>query len=101
MVAVNMDLGIKTKNVAWNTKMLATGHQLAAARALLGLLQETVAEAAGVSTNTIRNMEASGPKPIAGRAETVQRVQKALEKLGVEFIPENGGGPGIRLRKGT
>ncbi len=27
-------------------------------------------------------------------------VRRALEAAGVEFIDENGGGPGVRLRKG-
>ena len=28
-------------------------------------------------------------------------VRRALEAAGVEFIDENGGGPGVRLRNGT
>jgi hypothetical protein len=35
------------------------------------------------------------------RAETVADVQRTLEKAGVEFIAENGGGAGVRLRKKT
>jgi hypothetical protein len=27
-------------------------------------------------------------------------IRRALEAAGVEFIEENGGGPGVRLRKG-
>jgi hypothetical protein len=27
------------------------------------------------------------------------KMRKALESAGVQFIPENGGGPGVRLRK--
>jgi hypothetical protein len=27
-------------------------------------------------------------------------IQQALEAAGVEFIAENGGGPGVRLKKG-
>ena len=34
------------------------------------------------------------------RAVNVQAVQRALEAAGIEFIPENGGGAGVRLRKG-
>ena len=33
------------------------------------------------------------------QAGNVQRVQQALEAGGVDFIPENGGGAGVRLRK--
>ena len=32
-------------------------------------------------------------------SEAVQAVLEALEPAGVEFIDENGGGPGVRLRK--
>jgi len=36
---------------------------------------------------------------LAGRAETGKKIKDALEKAGIEFIDENGGGPGVRLRK--
>ena len=35
----------------------------------------------------------------SGAPETVAALRTALEAAGVEFIPENGGGPGVRLRK--
>lgn len=35
-----------------------------------------------------------------GYADTLDKLQRALEAAGVEFIPENGGGAGVRLRKG-
>ncbi|WP_352685959.1 hypothetical protein [Mesorhizobium australicum] len=35
----------------------------------------------------------------AGAPETVAALRAALESAGVEFIPENGGGAGVRLRK--
>lgn len=76
--------------------MLATGFQLAAARALIGMDQVTLAAACGLSANTIRNMEASKSDPIAGRAQNVQAVQKALESAGIEFL--NHGQPGVRLK---
>lgn len=34
-----------------------------------------------------------------GHAKTLRKIQSALEKAGVEFIAENGGGAGVRLRK--
>lgn len=76
--------------------MLTTGNQLKAARALAGMEQKEVAEAAGVNVNTIRNMEASAASPIAGRAQSVQAVQRALERAGIEFL--NHGNPGVRFR---
>lgn len=75
--------------------MLTTGYQLAAARALIGMDQTELAALANVSANTIRNMEAAKAGPIAGRAQNVQGVQKALEEQGVEFL--NHGKPGVRL----
>lgn len=77
--------------------MLTTGNQLKAARALSGLDQAQVATAAGLNVNTIRSMEASGSGPIAGRAQNVQAVQRALEAVGIEFL--NHGNPGVRLSK--
>jgi hypothetical protein len=36
---------------------------------------------------------------LGGREETVRKIRAALENGGIEFIHENGGGPGVRLRK--
>lgn len=36
---------------------------------------------------------------MGGRQDTIEKIRKALEAGGVEFIDENGGGPGVRLRK--
>ena len=76
--------------------MLTTGHQLKAARALLGMEQAALAELSGLNVNTIRNMEAAGAGAIAGRARNVQLVQRALERAGLEFL--NHGRPGVRIR---
>ena len=35
----------------------------------------------------------------ASRPATIAAIRTALEAAGVEFIAENGGGPGVRLRK--
>jgi transcriptional regulator with XRE-family HTH domain len=96
------DFGFIPKDYFWfNTKseklMSFSGNQLRAARALLGLDQETLAERVGVSDNTIRNMEACGSEPVGGFASTREKVREALELLGVEF--SNGEAPGVRLRK--
>jgi transcriptional regulator with XRE-family HTH domain len=71
--------------------------QLRAARALTGKSQAEVAEAAGVSIPTLKRAEAGGPIKVAD--ETIAEIAKALEKAGVEFIAENGGGAGVRLKK--
>ena len=71
--------------------------QLRAARALTGLSQAELAEAAGVSIPTLKRAEADGPIKVAD--ETIRAIASALEKAGVEFIPENGGGAGVRMKK--
>ncbi len=75
-----------------------SGNQLRAARALLGLDQEELAEKVGVSDNTIRNMEARGSEPVGGFASTRDKVREALEGMGIEFL--NNDSPGVRMRKG-
>ena len=72
-------------------------EQLRAGRALLGWSQTRLAEMAGLSLPTVKRVEtASGPKVSEDARYALQR---ALELAGVEFIDENGGGPGVRLRK--
>jgi predicted transcriptional regulator len=66
----------------------------------LRLSQADLAEAAGVSLETIKRLEAMDGE-LKVRLNTVMRIKEALEKAGVEFIPENGGGPGVRLAKRT
>jgi hypothetical protein len=52
------------------------------------------------ATPTIGRLEAiDSDEPIGGRPETGQALIAALEKAGVEFIPENGGGAGVRLAR--
>jgi DNA-binding LacI/PurR family transcriptional regulator len=63
------------------------------------LSQADVAEAAGVSIPTLKRAEAGGPIKVA--EDTIAAIAKALEKAGVEFIAENGGGAGVRLKKRT
>jgi predicted transcriptional regulator len=73
-------------------------RQVKAARALLAWSQEDLASAADVSVPTVKRLEAADG-PLGGRAKTTQKLQAALERGGVEFIDENGGGLGVRLRK--
>nr|WP_202379951.1 helix-turn-helix transcriptional regulator [Mesorhizobium sp. 131-2-5] len=75
-----------------------TGRQIAAARTLAGLTQPELAERSKVSVPTIKRMEGSDG-PAVGMANNVDAVCRALASAGVEFIPENGGGAGVRLRK--
>jgi transcriptional regulator with XRE-family HTH domain len=73
-------------------------RQLKAARSLAGWSQEELASAANVSLPTIKRLEAAEGL-LGGRQSTAQKIQAALEKAGIEFIDENGGGPGVRIRK--
>lgn len=75
-----------------------TGRQIAAARSLLAIGQAELATSASISVPTLKRMEAS-EGPAAGMRNNVRAVIAALEAAGVEFIPANGGGPGVRLRK--
>lgn len=74
-------------------------RQMKAARALLAWSQGDLAEASGVSEPTIARLESEDSEQVGGRAETSAKLKVALEKAGVEFIPENGGGAGVRLAK--
>lgn len=73
-------------------------RQLKAARALLGWSQDDLAITAKVSVPTIKRLEA-GEGLLGGRLQTAQKITNALRVAGIEFIQENGGGPGVRLRK--
>src|SRR5215813_2513047 len=73
-------------------------RQLKAARSLVGWSQEELASAADISLPTIKRLEAVEGW-LGGRQTTAQKIRAALEKAGVQFIDENGGGPGVRLRK--
>lgn len=65
------------------------------ARAALNWSLSQLAEAAGVHRNTISNFETG---KFGGSDQALDAIRAALEAAGVEFIPENGGGPGVRLR---
>jgi transcriptional regulator with XRE-family HTH domain len=73
-------------------------RQIKAARALLGWSQEELAAAAQISIPTIKRLEA-GDGPLGGRSETGDKIRKALQAAGIEFLDENGGGLGVRFRK--
>ena len=74
-------------------------EQIRAARGLLGWSQTQLAEAAGRSLPTIKRLEREDGEGPNVSEEVRLAVQSALEMAGVEFIPENGGGAGVRLAK--
>jgi transcriptional regulator with XRE-family HTH domain len=65
------------------------------ARAAINMTISDLASAASMAPNTISRFEAGKTTPIAA---TVAVLRRALEAAGVEFIDQNGGGPGVRLR---
>ena len=72
--------------------------QIRAARALLQLNQRELAVRAEVAISTVKRIELS--KEITGSARTLLKLQSALEKAGVEFIPgDESKGPGVRLKR--
>lgn len=77
--------------------MVLSGEQIRAARAILRWKAVELAERAGVGLSTVQRGEsANGPAPLM-RAN-MEAIRRALEDGGIEFIPENGGGVGARLR---
>ena len=77
---------------------MITVRQVKAARALLGWSQTDLAGKSGISEPTIARLE-SAEGILGGRQGTAEKIRKSLIAAGVEFIDENGGGPGVRLRK--
>jgi hypothetical protein len=74
------------------------GAQMRAARALLRWTALDLATAAKVGVATIRRVEVMDGE-ISATAANQAALRRALEAAGVEFIDENGGGAGVRLRK--
>ena len=75
---------------------MITPEQCRMARAALQMGVRELAANSGLSAMTVTRFE-NGHS--SGAPETVKAIRFALEKAGVEFIAENGGGPGVRLRK--
>ena len=82
--------------------MISAG-QLRAARALLGIDQRALADAAGLSVATIQRMEAS-EGVVRGNVDSLMKLVAALDQAGVELLGEGreseDGGRGVRLKLG-
>ncbi|MGK7870979.1 helix-turn-helix domain-containing protein [Falsiroseomonas sp. E2-1-a20] len=70
--------------------------QVRAARALVGWTRDHLADASSVPVRTVARLEQAEGSP---QRRTLAAIRCALEAAGVEFIAENGGGAGVRLRK--
>lgn len=75
-----------------------TAEQMRAARALLRLSQEKLSIETGVSIPTIKRME-GGTGAVAGTYTNVSKIVSTLEKNGIQFVKENGGGCGVRFKE--
>jgi hypothetical protein len=66
------------------------------ARLALNLKFTDAAKLCDVAVETIRRIEIADSTV---KTKTVEKVRAAFERAGIEFIPENDGGPGVRLRR--
>ena len=76
--------------------MAVTSAQVRMARAALNWTVRDLADAASLHRNTITNIETGR---YVGDSATLEKIATVLKRAGVEFIEDNGEGPGVRLRK--
>jgi transcriptional regulator with XRE-family HTH domain len=88
-------MSIKTPNVAPKN---ISPEQCRAARALLGWSQADLSGKARVAKQTLVDFERGARTPYD---RTLADIERALREGGAVFIPENGGGPGVRLAKAS
>jgi transcriptional regulator with XRE-family HTH domain len=69
--------------------------QVKMARVAVGWGVRELAKRAGLTANTVTRIENGAD----AKQSTMDRLQQALEAAGIEFIEENGGGPGVRLQR--
>jgi hypothetical protein len=85
-------------NKSTNASRPLTAAQIRAGRALIRWSAEELARSSLVGLTTIRRAELTEDKTSLTPANDLA-IRRALEAAGVELIEENGGGPGVRLRK--
>lgn len=76
-----------------------TSAQVRGARGMLDWSMFDLARAAGASVSTVKRMEMDGPQPLSGAIRAA--VRGALERAGVRFFADDGGGAGVRLVAGV
>ena len=77
---------------------MISGRQIREARALLRWPVSRLADLSKLQVMTLNRAEATDGEPPITVAQ-LAKIVGVLERAGVEFIPENGGGAGVRLRK--
>jgi transcriptional regulator with XRE-family HTH domain len=75
--------------------MLVMTRQIKAARSLIGWEQYQLARSSGVAISTVRRLEGLNGA-IGARHRTIEKIRKAFESAGVEFIGDPN--PGVRLK---
>lgn len=78
---------------------MITGAQIRAARALLRWSAERLAKEAKLGVATVRRADLADDAVPAMTAANLDAIQRALEAAGIQFIPQNGGGAGVRYRQ--
>jgi transcriptional regulator with XRE-family HTH domain len=77
---------------------MISGAQIKAARALLGMDQRALSNSADVAISTVKRIELA--EELTGSVRTLWKIQTALERAGIEFIPaDERKGPGVRLKE--
>ena len=98
-VIAHMGVNIPCGNLVSRMKLKPlTSSQIRAGRALLRWSADDLARESALGVNTIRRAELAEDRTSLTAANDLA-VRRALETAGVEFIDENGGGAGLRLRK--
>lgn len=77
---------------------MLSGSQIRAARALLGISSEDLAEISGVGWATIRRLELNDGVPSV-RGATLSKIHAAFEAEGIEFIGDPLKSPGVQLKR--
>jgi transcriptional regulator with XRE-family HTH domain len=77
---------------------MITGHQIRAARALLGWTAANTADRAGLTRETVQRLEQHDDIP-PSRTQSLLVLKRIFEEAGIEFIGAPGEGPGVRVWK--
>lgn len=87
---------MQAKHAGFN--IVVTADQLRAARAMAQISLGSLAERAGLATATLKRYE-SCVGPVFGDRVKIAALVTALETAGIVFLPDEGCGAGLRLRK--
>lgn len=78
---------------------MITSSQIKAARAMTGLTVRLLAEKSNIAFSTLVRLESANDQIPASNVETLKRLIKTFEALGIEFIGTPDDRPGVRLNK--